>query len=451
MLDVGGAAPDGSGKSFWLPAAAVSYGKTYALDPVFCPIPNFIQGSGLHLPFKDKCFNIVTALDVLEHIPEADRTNFFAELQRVSSDMVLLSCPFQDESVQKAEDELSDLIGSLHDLQHQQLLEHKDCGLPDKKVVTDLITQHPGTLIDFPYGSIDTWLFIQSLKYCFLQKHNAARIQQKIDEFAARRLASLEFTAPFYRQFWLYSRNRSGEEMNAGLPQIKHKLSKDYPGSFSISDQALLNQELIRAFNPENVSAVIVPSRRQKNLDICLDHLLTQNTDFNLEVAVWNIYNDPDLEDFLKAFFPGVKCLSIPNKRTIAGALRAISLNLQGNFILYLSEGILLPASSTSEFFARAKAKSKFSLLYPRIIDEEGVDQVRFWGKKPGKKKSRELAQSSAQWLWSECRFYSRTALMALDDTRPFTRDNIFLSQNNPSIPQPLYCQEITVSYKGQH
>ena len=42
-------------------------------------------GRGASLPFLDAAFDAVVCMDVLEHIPQADRARFLAELARVAS------------------------------------------------------------------------------------------------------------------------------------------------------------------------------------------------------------------------------------------------------------------------------------------------------------------------------------------------------------------------------
>jgi SAM-dependent methyltransferase len=53
----------------------------------------FQRGSVLALPFPDHAFPAVACVDVLEHLPKADRQSAVRELVRVASKAVLIACP----------------------------------------------------------------------------------------------------------------------------------------------------------------------------------------------------------------------------------------------------------------------------------------------------------------------------------------------------------------------
>jgi hypothetical protein len=52
-----------------------------------------ILADGRSLPFADNSFEIVTSIDVIEHIPQKDRQKFVKELLRVAGEKVILSSP----------------------------------------------------------------------------------------------------------------------------------------------------------------------------------------------------------------------------------------------------------------------------------------------------------------------------------------------------------------------
>ncbi|MCI4318998.1 MAG: class I SAM-dependent methyltransferase [Thermoplasmata archaeon] len=52
-----------------------------------------VQGSGLHLPFRDRSFDAVLALDVIEHLPKEDGYRLLREMERVARRKVIVFTP----------------------------------------------------------------------------------------------------------------------------------------------------------------------------------------------------------------------------------------------------------------------------------------------------------------------------------------------------------------------
>src|SRR5262245_44078991 len=55
------------------------------------------------LPFEENAFDIVVALEVLEHLPKSRRRNLISDLSRVARQAVMFSCPVHSPLVQEAE------------------------------------------------------------------------------------------------------------------------------------------------------------------------------------------------------------------------------------------------------------------------------------------------------------------------------------------------------------
>ena len=51
---------------------------------------NIVEYDGEHIPFPDASFDVVTSLDTLEHIPNANRPRFLEEVQRVARHAVFI-------------------------------------------------------------------------------------------------------------------------------------------------------------------------------------------------------------------------------------------------------------------------------------------------------------------------------------------------------------------------
>ncbi len=78
-------------------------------------------------PCGDASFDMAVSLDVLEHLPEAERPRFLAELDRISKRWIVLGGPFRSAEVVEAERELSASL-----LQDRAFLdEHQQEGLPE--------------------------------------------------------------------------------------------------------------------------------------------------------------------------------------------------------------------------------------------------------------------------------------------------------------------------------
>src|ERR1700692_2896409 len=65
------------------------------------------------LPFEDASFDVVMALEVLEHIPSHARAIFLAECQRVARYGVVICCPVADGGAADAEKVLNNTVRAL--------------------------------------------------------------------------------------------------------------------------------------------------------------------------------------------------------------------------------------------------------------------------------------------------------------------------------------------------
>jgi hypothetical protein len=69
-----------------------------------------IRASALNLPFEDHAFEIVVSTDVLEHLTPEERPTFLQEMQRVTSQVLILGFPFNTPLNNEAERILFEFI-----------------------------------------------------------------------------------------------------------------------------------------------------------------------------------------------------------------------------------------------------------------------------------------------------------------------------------------------------
>ena len=93
VLDVG-SGPQGLAR--FLRRTIVGIDVGFADDAVLSPesflLP--VRASATDLPFRDRSFDAVVSMDMLEHIPRSDRSRVVSELLRVGRSLVVLGFPF---------------------------------------------------------------------------------------------------------------------------------------------------------------------------------------------------------------------------------------------------------------------------------------------------------------------------------------------------------------------
>jgi SAM-dependent methyltransferase len=91
------------------------------------------------LPFAEAEFDVVVALEVLEHVHPAARAQFIRECLRVARDLVVLTCPDGRTEVAGAERRISSVFELLTGRPHPFLQEHAEYGLPQEEEVRKLL------------------------------------------------------------------------------------------------------------------------------------------------------------------------------------------------------------------------------------------------------------------------------------------------------------------------
>lgn len=100
-----------------------------------------VRYAGGAFPFAAGAFDVVVAIDTLEHIPRALRPEFVRECLRVSRHAVILAAPFGSAGHAETEARLNRLFEALTGRPHPYLSEHVLYGLPDMEEIQHLIAQ----------------------------------------------------------------------------------------------------------------------------------------------------------------------------------------------------------------------------------------------------------------------------------------------------------------------
>jgi hypothetical protein len=210
-------------------------------------IPNYTQGSGMRLPFGDGSFEVVTALDTLEHIPHAERDLFLSELMRVGRCGALLINPIQSVEADVAEETLNEYIKWVLDAQQEQLKEHRDFGLPNFTHTVHRFTEAGWGAVTFTTANVHNWLLMMIAKHYLISMRDdsAAAFERTLDRFYNLTFSDSDMADPAYRGVVVAVR--------PGLDAALHNLRAKYPPpSLSESANALrigLTQTLMQMLN----------------------------------------------------------------------------------------------------------------------------------------------------------------------------------------------------------
>ena len=130
---------------------------------------------GEPLPFEDAAFDVAVAIEVLEHVPPAQRPSLIRELQRVSRQATIVCCPIDTPEVVEAERRFSAWAKAVSGRDVDFLVEHREHGLPDAAEVVSWFSE-PGSALIADNAPLDEWLAFNMLDFiyaCDLGDHEA--------------------------------------------------------------------------------------------------------------------------------------------------------------------------------------------------------------------------------------------------------------------------------------
>ncbi len=171
----------------------------YAESPSTYSGHQHVIGSGFQLPFADGSFDLVAAHDVLEHLPNDRRGEFFDELLRVSKGPVLVVAPFADPRATRCEDIVNAYYVARFGHGLVQLDEHAECGLPVLDEMLQLLDERG--VEHKAHG--DGWLY-HWLPFMLIKGHNTSEqrleLDRRIDTMFNTTLRVEDRRGPHYRR-----------------------------------------------------------------------------------------------------------------------------------------------------------------------------------------------------------------------------------------------------------
>ncbi|MGK5085606.1 glycosyltransferase [Bdellovibrionota bacterium FG-1] len=240
--------------------------------------PQFVEADATQLPFEDRSFDFVIALDVLEHIDPLKRDVFINQLSRVAREGLILAAPFDTDGVANSEKKANDLFRSLAYRDHPWLIEHLNNGLPDLSKTEKAVANNSLSTLTLGHGSLAVWDRLMSAMMLVIAKPEFGPELQSLDRHYNQAVFLGDVTGPVYRHFIVATRNTSH------LDLVRTQISRLFSIPGSRNNQDTLDNLLLNLFRKAMTTAYRQEQERSEELDQ-RNHIFMQ-TQRHLEMAI---------------------------------------------------------------------------------------------------------------------------------------------------------------------
>lgn len=224
ILDIGGFFKPLSGDPYLPITLFFPDATTVVLDRTSSPtfLDNYLLADGIYLPFPDKSFDWINAADMIEHVPREQRFPLIKEMLRCSRNIVTLSSPIGTREVDLAEELVLAFIRNVLGIDHGQLLEHRQCGLPTEAEIKDIVEKCDHTLYieTFPSGNLYRWIYLMISRHLYISLSPQEGINPEIDRLYNSLLYESDHTLPTYRNIYFISKKKPKRNLRKHFDEL---------------------------------------------------------------------------------------------------------------------------------------------------------------------------------------------------------------------------------------
>lgn len=168
----------------------------------------FIQLNGSNMPeIGDDQYDIVVALDVLEHVPAIRRRAFISEVGRVAKYMAIVCFPYKATNIDSAEKRTNSYYKMIYGNDHKWLAEHIQNGLPQIREVEQMLLEENISFKEFYHGDVFLWEEMMKGLFTAYDLKNGGDYFEQIDKLYEEQIYFNDKSSTSYRVFIMISRN----------------------------------------------------------------------------------------------------------------------------------------------------------------------------------------------------------------------------------------------------
>ena len=239
ILDVGGLLGDQDGHlattaDFFSELEMDAPVQVRTTDLRHCDHPDHAPAPAWEQPFEDASFDLVLALDVLEHLEPERRADLLSELDRVARSFILIGAPFSTPAVERTEEELAQGL-----LDTRRFLEeHRTLGLPSLDLVESHFGDRPEYEVHrFPSGYLPRWRAMQVLTQHYFQLNDTTSMTA-LNRLYNQTCYVPDLAEPSYRTLFLISKTPLSEGQRKALAALLPGPDPDPDSPCSLSEMA---------------------------------------------------------------------------------------------------------------------------------------------------------------------------------------------------------------------
>lgn len=169
----------------------------------------FLLGSAEKIPLDDKSFDVVTGIDMLEHLPgDTLKKSVAGEAFRLSRDLVIFAGPTESVAVSDFEDKLNEINLLYFGTEQKWLSEHFKYGKPDTGKVVDILGKSGVQINVFSALELTEWYIssVVNLLSSISDQVNSSTIKQMNRDFNLARNYICDDPQSGYRTFIIASK-----------------------------------------------------------------------------------------------------------------------------------------------------------------------------------------------------------------------------------------------------